>query len=239
VPSGIARLLELLYSSDSRWRTLRAEGTEWRNHTLLQEAWDIQIHRRHGSGHGRSHVFRAVSDSPGPEEATESWKLWISPRFTRAQFPVGRDVVDVVYEGSTWRSVSNGRARTNSGDASHSHGLGWGEDLIRTRRYIPFLEFQEIQEVVFNGRDAIVAEAVPGWTEEFESGRVLHGLVIGDPDKVALTVDADRGVILRTEARLGGVPYRTVEMTDVRFDEEFEADAFTINPPSGKDWESA
>jgi outer membrane lipoprotein-sorting protein len=64
----------------------------------------------------------------------------------------------------------------------------------------------------------------------------MHRLLIGDPDELLLTVDAQRGVLLRTEARLAGTSYRIVEMDEVSFDEEFGPEVFAIHPPEGQDW---
>jgi hypothetical protein len=63
---------------------------------------------------------------------------------------------------------------------------------------------------------------------------VTHGLPIGDPDDVLLTVDAQRGVRLRTEARIATVAYRVVEMNEVSFDEAFAPGVVEIKLPEGR-----
>jgi len=50
-----------------------------------------------------------------------------------------------------------------------------------------------------------------------------------------LTVDAERGVLLRTEARQARLAYRIVEMDEVSFDEDFGPEVFEIHPPEGQD----
>ena len=65
----------------------------------------------------------------------------------------------------------------------------------------------------------------------------LHSLVIGDPDDLLLTVDRQRGVLFRTEARFQGAVYRIVEMTEVDFDEDLPPETFEIRPLPGNDWE--
>ena len=166
--------------------------------------------------------------------------MWCAPERTRAQFQVGLDLIDVVFLGSTWWSVGHGMATTNAGHGRHGHGMGCGEALIRPRRYIPFLDLQEVAEDSWHGRKAFLARAIPVWGDEvrqqFESRRVMHRLLIGDPDELLLTVDAQRGVLLRTEARLAGTSYRIVEMDEVSFDEEFGPEVFAIHPPEGQDW---
>src|SRR5262249_2349226 len=50
-----------------------------------------------------------------------------------------------------------------------------------------------------------------------------------------LEVDAERGVILRVEARREGAPFSLLEVTDVAFDETFDPDLFVFTPPAGED----
>jgi hypothetical protein len=70
-----------------------------------------------------------------------------------------------------------------------------------------------------------------------ERGRGLHGLTFGDADKIDLSVDIERGVILRAVSWFQGSVYRTLEALDVGFDETFPHDAFKIEPIPGQDWE--
>jgi hypothetical protein len=232
----LAEVLELLYSSETRWRTLKAEGIEWRDLDLLHEAWKRQVVRLQRTGSISTMATGSASDGPLPKETKEFWRLWIAPGLARAQFQVGGDTVDVVFNGPTWWSVGHGVARTNAGQVQHRHGKGWGEALVETRRYIPFLEFHEIERDSVDGRDVLVVRAAPIWSDDFEAQQVLHALIIGDPDEVLLTIDTERGILLQTEARLDSVTYRVVQVTTISFDEELAPEVFKIDPPAGGRW---
>jgi hypothetical protein len=69
-----------------------------------------------------------------------------------------------------------------------------------------------------------------------DRGRGLHGLIIGDADRIDLSVDRERGVILRAASWFEGSMYRTVEALDVAFDERFPSGAFEIEPLPGQNW---
>ncbi len=53
--------------------------------------------------------------------------------------------------------------------------------------------------------------------EDGVGGPGVHGLGAGAHD-YELLVDAERGVLLRSEARLEGRAFRTIEVTSIRFD---------------------
>ncbi len=59
----------------------------------------------------------------------------------------------------------------------------------------------------------------------------MHGLGLG-ADEYQLMVDDERGVLLRSEARIRGLPFRILEMQLVSFDEEFPEDTFRPAAPT-------
>ena len=63
--------------------------------------------------------------------------------------------------------------------------------------------------------------------------------MMGGADDLTLSVDIERGVLLRSVARFSGSAYRVIEMTDVAFDEEFAPSTFDIAPLPGRDWADA
>jgi outer membrane lipoprotein-sorting protein len=58
-------------------------------------------------------------------------------------------------------------------------------------------------------------------------------------DEHLLHIDAERGVILRSEARLEGRPFRIIEMEQISFDERFPDETFTLELPAGATFRSA
>jgi hypothetical protein len=76
------------------------------------------------------------------------------------------------------------------------------------------------------GRRALVVEARPRLPALPPSDLVPNGC-----DAVTLHVDAERGVVLRVEARLEGEAVRRLELTTVVFDEELPDELFAFEPP--------
>ena len=66
---------------------------------------------------------------------------------------------------------------------------------------------------------------------------LLHGIGSG-AEQYKLLVDAERGMLVRTEARLHGRPFLILEMDEVAFDEELPAETFMLAAPSGEEFEA-
>ena len=66
--------------------------------------------------------------------------------------------------------------------------------------------------------------------------QTLNGLGIG-ADEYVLAVDAQQGVLLRSEARLHAHPFKVIEMTEVAFDVDIPADTFALVLPAGETFE--
>ncbi len=227
--------LDLLSTSESRWRTLRATGHEWRDTALSSAAWRAQLERRRAEGQHFS-VLTVRSELPRPDELHEAWALWIAGPQRRAVFVAGRDTVDVVFDESTWWSNGHGRSITNGGSLHSNHGEGPGEYLVRTAPYPPLIEIGDVTAGTWIGRDTLDATVSIRPAPPRRRGRGLHGLVIGAADEVALSIDRERGVILRAASRYRGSLYRTLEMHEVVFDEDFAPATFEISPLPGLEW---
>jgi hypothetical protein len=175
-------------------------------------------------------------DVPELEESEESWQLWMAPPWRRAQFRVGLDTVDVVFRDSTWWSNGHGVSTTNGGAPNQQHGEGYGPYLIRTADWVSRLHVESVLTGTWLGRETLDTRATIRTGEFIRGLDPLHGLVVGDPDDLLLSIDHERGVVLRTEARLQGATYRIVEMTQVAFDKDFPPETFEIRPLPGVDW---
>jgi hypothetical protein len=237
----------LLETSESRWTTLFIEGRTWTNFAVQSLAWQAQISRLKAGGSRFATFQRSGPDErkdstsapdATPEEHEETWRIWAAPGTRRALFQVGQDLVDVVIEGSTFWSNGHGRSITNGGKSNHSHGQGDGQNLIRTEEYTDLLQAVELSGGLRSGRRTIEAIVTTREREHPERGPGLHGLTIGDPDVLELSVDRERGVVLRASSQFHGAPYRIVEATDVVFDPAFGVDTFDIQPRFGAEWVS-
>ena len=225
---GRGELLELMHTSDVRWETLHARGLEWRHLGRSTEAW-----RRHLPPDKKSVTY---SGAATPEETTEPWELWFAkPDRIRTKFRMN-DTVTAVIKGDWWWSWSETRkARTNRGDTNSSHGLGPGDVLLNGARALPVLSFDAPEEVTFADRPAIAVRAVPTQVEpasEDYSDWVLATHFLGSgADEYRLVVDAERGVLLRTEAQIAGAPFRIVHVDEILFDQTIDDETFV--PPDG------
>ncbi len=181
-------------------------------------------------------TFGPQSNTPKPAETENDWRIWIAPPWRRAQFDVGSEMVDVVFRDSTWWSNGNGFSRTSGESGRAGHGSGPGSDLLRTDDYPSLIDITSVDAGTWIGRPTLeLAVDIRSDGRRFR-GRGLHGLVIGEPDEIQLSVDEERGVILRTQAWFGGSLYRLVAMTDVAFDEQFDDETFAIQPHPGQTW---
>jgi outer membrane lipoprotein-sorting protein len=233
-----SEFFDLLTSSPDRWTTLRMSGREWRDTVLSRQAWDAAIARKQASGMTFTTFTVGRSDLPQPRELEHAWTLWLAPPWKRATYTVATSTVDVVFHGTTWWSNSRGVSRSSESldPAKYGHGLGYGEDLVRTRDYVTRLEVEEIGAGSWIDRPTLEVRARAVHRDR-DRAQGLHGLIIGDADRIDLSVDRERGVILRAASWFERSMYRTVEALDVIFDETFPSDAFKIEPLPGQDWE--
>lgn len=236
--SELGDLLELLHTSDRRWRTVRLVGREWRQEARLLEAFHREVARRRGAvamfGHG--------TGAPKPIEREDRWALWVAPKGrVRAEFSVGEDEMVAVLRGNEWWhwSPSTG-GQTNAADPTDggSHGTGPGAALLETAAILPALSFEITGKTEAAGRSALAVRATPVPSErDLHRLSGLHGIGSG-ADEYRLLVDAERGILLRAQALLGGEAFRLLEMNEVGFDEELPPETFILELPPGQAFSS-
>jgi hypothetical protein len=218
---------------------LQVQGREWRDHPLLGEAWKAST----PPGAVVATLARA-SGEPVPEQGEEVWRwCWQAPDRLRVEFAVGIEIVTAWFNGATWWSWSPSQgARTNEGREGHGHGKGPGEVLLSPARVAHVLDFEQSGHLVFLGRRAYGLTARPFAAGDHDLERRLRG----DFDLSALgrgaedyefVVDAERGFLLRSEARFGGRPFRVLEMTDLVVDADIPEEVFTPEAPDGDAFE--
>ena len=219
-----------------RWHSLRAAGTEWRHHDRLTEAFERGSTPPDGVGVTFIRA-RPVSALPEPSESREPWLLWIDKSDRkRAEFMVGDELQTVVFRGDHWWSWSQSRGiRTNDGRTNYGHGIGPSEGLLKTDLLSRALRVEEVSRGTLVGRDVIHLRGLPrtiGTADEhFLMTQALHPFGLG-ADEYLFALDAEEGVLLRSEARTVGAPFRIVEMSEIAFNVPFAADAFVIKPPT-------
>jgi outer membrane lipoprotein-sorting protein len=236
--SELGEVLQLMHRSEQRWRSLRADGREWRHAALHLEAFMRMVERRRS---GSVSVFGSSSkEVEEPEETETTWRLWMEGRRrVRAEFAIGHgEMVTAVVDGPTWWSWSPSMgALTNEGREDSETGLGPGTALVHPAVILPAVDLEIRGRATKDGRSVYEVLALPTADEDEESLVQVHGIGSG-AEEYTLLVDAERGVLLRTEARLHGRPFLVLEMDQVAFDEELPAETFALTPPGGEEFEA-
>jgi len=173
-------------------------------------------------------AVRAVAEGEEPEETVVKWQLWqAKPDKIRTEFQVGTDTVRALLIGPQWWSWSRSTGlRTNGGDPSSTHGAGPAEVLIDTPGLLSFLRLRAVSRTTFMARSAYVVSAEPAPVHMNAPPSVLHGLGAG-ADRYELVVDAEVGVLLRSQAERGGQPFRVIEVEDFALNEQPDKRLFT------------
>ena len=175
-----------------------------------------------------------TSGEPWPEEGEKAWRWWSEePDRLKVEFAVGDETVTAWFQGTTWWSWSPSRgAMTNEGRENMGHGKGPGEVLVSPARAARVLGFELLGALTFLARPAFRLRACPFTKGDFDLNALGRGA-----DEYELVVDAERGFLLRAEARLGTKPFKVLEMTEVAVDAGLPASVFTPEAPEGERFE--
>jgi hypothetical protein len=227
--SALGDVLNVMHRDGPRYRTLRAVGVE-RRHVDLQLAAS-----RRDLPEGTATVAATAIGPTSPTKVTEEvWRLWHQPpERTRAEFGLGTETVSVVFQADTWTSVSAMGAMTNGGRQEMGHGKGPGIVLFEPAPVLGVVEFEVLGRTQVLDRPAhrVLARPIPDVGAP--PSLVLRDLGIG-ADNYELLIDAERGFLLRSEARLDGQPFRILEVTELGLDEDLPPHTFILDPPPGK-----
>jgi len=228
----LGHVLELLHTSPERWETLRLAGREWRHVARFNQAWEksvaaMQRDSRVASVMSFSHAVVPGEPQEPPETTVEHWRLWhAKPDKIRTQLLVGADTVTAVFAGNKWWSWSPGMGfLTNAGDPSSSHGLGPGEVLVESPTLISSLKLQTISRTTYISRSAYLVGAIPAKVDHHGPPFVLHALGAG-ADRYELVVDAEVGVVWRTQAEIGGEAFLVLEVDELGINEPLDEGLF-------------
>ncbi|MET0684954.1 MAG: hypothetical protein ABW060_06535 [Solirubrobacteraceae bacterium] len=224
----LAELLALMHDARGRGSTLRATVAEWRHHERMAEVF----------GRGGKVIRYAFRDSaePAPETSESVSRFWFAPPDrVREEHDDHRDGVAVARGERWWRYDSVGGAISHEVEPDMDGGVGeqlaW---ILEPARLLGALEFGEVAAGEQAGRPTLRARAVP--RPPLRGGgpdTALFMLGASDADDVVLDVDAERGVLLRVECRIGGEPYLVREVREIAYDEELADSTFELEFPEG------
>lgn len=123
----------------------------------------------------------------------------------------------------------------HNGRTNFGHGAGPSEGLLKTNLLSRALQLEEVSGGTLLGRDVIHLRGSPRAIRTAADFRLmseaLHPFGVG-ADEYLFALDGEQGVLLRSEARTVGAPFRIIEMVEIAFNVPFAADAFVNDPPA-------
>jgi hypothetical protein len=208
--SALAEVLEVMQTSSQRWHSLRLKGHEWRHHQTFGRAWEHHFDelRKRGTASAQSVAFKKSDDGQPEEEGREEWAVWLErPDKRRTHFQVGDQMVAAVFVGQRWWSWSPPWGFvTNEGALNHNQGFGPAEGLVQPAGHIGVLQISVDERSTFLSRPALLVTAVPRTMEPNAFIPTFHMLGAG-ADLYKLTIDAEIGILLRSQAEFEGMPF--------------------------------
>jgi hypothetical protein len=229
--SELSELLELLHSADAPFETLYGRFRSWRHHERANAAFRVY----HESRGGTSVIGGTVSSSgPQDEEYEEIISIWRQPPDrARTERP---DAYGVWVGDHWWMWQKRLGAFSNEKDPSTHSGIGEEfSSLLSPAPLLGALRFESVARADRVGRPVVVVDAWPrppgrrGW-----EGYALDDLGLG-ADRYRLEIDAERGLILASQAFTEDVPFAEVSALELVLDEPLDPALFEFSPPEGEE----
>jgi outer membrane lipoprotein-sorting protein len=225
--SELGDVLELLHGAHGRYTTARLDARERRRYRLQSEAYE-RARRRYAQGEAVAISYGPPLDLP--EEGESTVRSWFAQphRFREERVENGRPYI-VLGDGTRFWTSSPEWATVVQ------DGVGWmlvnpsTRVLLDPSALLPLLDLEVGGAATTAGREAIAVRGTPRDNASFDVP-----LPIGATEH-QLLVDAERGVLLRVESLLDGVPFDTLEVTDAAFDEPLDAALFAYKPSPGEE----
>ena len=234
--SDLGNLLERLHGARNSYRTLRATIRMVRDEKLEREARQ----RRQEASSGARSVWVATwgsRQSSGDPTTEGRWervsRLWVrSPSQLRweceFEWRGERGKSTSLIDGERYWSDDSVRGFTTSERRSFSLQIP-DLDLLDPWQLASDFDFEVRGKGVHAGREAIEARAT---TRKPRVGyRRPISLFSPKGEGYDIAVDLERGTVLRAAALVDGEPFETAEVTEIAFDEEFDAAVFQVEPP--------
>ena len=179
-----------------------------------------------------------VVSARGTGSAEPTWEIgtraWIDRRADRSRIESTGGTRDSlsVRRGRLWWSYTPQSGSVSNESDPEVHGVGMQDLdwLLDPSLLLATFDFEPRGRTEMAGRRALEVMAVP---RPADPRRGLGGFLARGGDAVVLAVDAERGVVLRSEVRLENRPFALTEIVEVAFDKAFADDLFEFVSPDG------
>ena len=186
----------------------------------------------------RSHGVAVIETRRSPTGEPPPWetitRAWIdrTAESSRTESTGPHGELLTVRRGPQWWSYTphSGSMSNESEPQVQSGGTEQLDVLLDPSPLLAAFDFSLRGRTAVAGRPALEVVALPR-PPDFHFGFGPH-LGYG-ADNVVLAVDEERGVVLRSEARLDDRPFAVYEVIEVAFDESFADDVFKFVSPDG------
>jgi hypothetical protein len=227
--SDLGDLLVLLHGARGRVSTVRATVRTWQHLTRRDEATARLVESGQLRAYGPLHL--------AGETVEGLTRYWIAPPDRAREEHEGDDgEYYAVRRGALWwrydpenGALSNEDEPEIGGGIADELGL-----LLDAAEAIGVLDFPDIGTGRQAGRPTLCVRAVPRALADRPHWPLWRLGAMG-ADELLLDVDAERGMLLRTECRFERQPMSVTEVVEVAFDEQIPESTFVFTPPSGEE----
>jgi hypothetical protein len=236
--SELGDVLELLHGASPRFERLHAEFRTWRHDERAAEAWEAHVEE--SKDRGGVHIAALEPDDDSDEEDDPeiegTVRIWIegADRLRKESGDPDEGETISVRSGSRWWYYSaDGGALTGDVDDSVESADDRLDVMLDPACLVGLLDLEPRGRARRAGRNALRVLARPRRPTGGRDAWDIEALGEG-ADEYELEIDAERGVLLRLEARRDGLPFSIVEAEQIEFDEPIAAELFTYQPPGGE-----
>lgn len=224
---SLGEVLTVIHNAARRRATVRARIVTWRRPSLEGRALVRHAEQRGGQ------LYASGREPPTWAAEGEVVHLWLDPpkrvredRVASCGLHLSRGVRD---DDRWWQVDAQGDIRSGIVNASESTGIGerftW---LLDAATLLGVVSFQPLGEGSVAGRATWRVRARP--RNNAGAGRIVPLFGLGGVGVYDLDIDAERGVILRVEARIDEEPFVIREVVEIAFGEVFHASTFSMDP---------
>ena len=223
----LADVLELIHGSSESYRSVRATLRTWHDTDVMAEAWDREGEEEGGDSVQAFSLIVFDDEDDEDEQPQESiTRIWfVHPDRGRMEIETAHGTQTFVSDRGRTQTYAPGFGAIEQQGA---HSAEAGPHQLDARQYLAGVHLEVVGETTVAGRAAVRVRGLARRGARHRAG-LDHGA-----DEYELVVDAERGVLLRSEARSQGRPFAVTEVVDIAFDEPLPPETFTLELPPGE-----